>query len=171
MTYQSKPWIKQTLKIRNKKVDILNISLFIYFVFIYSLFVSYAMFLTIQQISERHDSAAENLELLEFLTFGDMWLTTVSLTHLPRLCFFPLFFFFSLRVGEELPNLLMKTRREREREAGMTSEQPNASSPSLTLVLFCQPHQRRSRRWDFARPSPPFLHSCCIWWLICNVHS
>ena len=29
-------------------------------------------------------------------------------THLSRLCFFPLFFFFSLWVGEELPNLLME---------------------------------------------------------------
>lgn len=31
-------------------------------------------------------------------------------THLSRLCFFPLFFFFSLWVGEELPNLLMERR-------------------------------------------------------------
>lgn len=49
------------------------------------------------------------------LSCDDMLLVTLTHicihTHLSRLCFFPLFFFFSLRVGDELPNLLMERRR------------------------------------------------------------
>lgn len=46
-----------------------------------------------------------------FLVTMSLMMLTHSMythTHLSRLCFFPLLFFFSLRVGEELPNLLME---------------------------------------------------------------
>lgn len=53
---------------------------------------------------------------LEKLVSYLRWLVTDitrAHTHLSRLCFFPLFFFFSLRVGEELPNLWRERRKER----------------------------------------------------------
>lgn len=48
--------------------------------------------------------------------WGTKWVSILSTvcavhTHLSRLCFFPLFFFFSLRVGEELPNLSMRGKQ------------------------------------------------------------
>lgn len=56
-------------------------------------------------------------------------------THLSRLCFFALFFFFSLWVGEELPNLLMETKKRFACHDGK-ADLLNSGSSVLAVWLF-----------------------------------